>query len=173
MKQGLQGLQQAPGKGLSSRSADWWEEGKGSAWDSDGGGGDGKKRTKQRMKYKEYDDADVSQRPLFTCQTGKKTATLYPQQIQERLRIAWEEVRKQEGAQEEDYEMADEWAIRFRLFPKDEYDEHWKETLRKHAREGNGGVVGAQWNSSFGGQPPKSWDDMATYRPIHVAPEDR
>ena len=122
------------------------------------------------MKYKEYNDADTSQRPVFMCQTGKGKDSVqpYPQQLQERLRAALEKVQNGEGAQEEEDEMADEWVSKLRLFTEEEYNEHWKDSLSKHVRDGNGKVVGAQWNSNFDGKPPTSWDDNATYRPIYL-----
>ena len=68
--------------------------------------------------------------------------------------------------------MDDEWGFKLRLFDGDEYHEHWKDRLSKHVRDGSGQIVGAQWMSSFEGEPPETWDNNASYRPICIAPED-
>ena len=58
--------------------------------------------------------------------------------------------------------------MKIRLFNKDEYEKHWAVRLGKLVVEANGDVVGAQWNASFNGEPPDSWDDNATYRPTYM-----
>ena len=125
------GLQQAHGQGLSSGQ---------SQWDAHGGG-IRKKKTKRQ--WKNYDEADESQRPLFKCQVGKGPdgVVVYPQVIQESLRIAMQDVKDGE-AQEVLYEMADDWVMKIRLFTAEEYHAHWKEKLAKRVVSDNREVVG-------------------------------
>ena len=159
---------------------------------------------KGKVQWRKYDAADKSQRPLFACQVdkGPDGVAVYPQVIQERLRAAMEKVKDGEGAQEERYEMAedwvmkkrpfiqeslrtamqnvedgeaqvvlyemaDDWVMKIRLFIVEEYHAYWREKLAKRVVDDNGDVVGAQWNASCSGEPPDSWDDNATYRPVY------
>ena len=124
---------------------------------------------KGKVQWRKYDAADKSQRPLFACQVGKGPdgVAVYPQVIQERCRAAMEKVKDGEGAQVELYEMAEDWVMKMRLFIEEEYFEHWDEKFAKRVVDDNGDVVGAQWNASCSGEPPDSWDDNATYRPVY------
>ena len=124
---------------------------------------------KKKTKWVKYEEADVSQRPIFTCQLGQKpdSIAVYPKVIQEKLRAAHAKVHD-EGAQEVLYEMSDWMTTKIRLFNKDEYEKRWAVRLGKLVVEANGDVVGAQWNASFNGEPPDSWDDSATYRPTYM-----
>ena len=125
------GLQQAHGQGLSSGQSEWGAR----------GGGGSKKKTKRQ--WKNYDEADESQRPLFKCQVGKGPdgVVVYPQVIQESLRTAMQNVNNGE-AQVVLYEMADDWVMKIRLFTAEEYHAHWKEKLAKRVVSDNREVVG-------------------------------
>ena len=113
----------------------------------------------------------MRQRPLFKCQVGKGPdgVVVYPQVIQESLRTAMQNVEDGE-AQVVLYEMADDWVMKIRLFIVEEYHAYWREKLAKRVVDDNGDVVGAQRNASCNGEPPDSWDDNATYRPVYQEP---
>ena len=138
---------------------------------SDGGGSGGGRREeklKGKVQWRKYDAADKSQRPLFACQVGKgpDSVVVYPQVIQESLRTAMQDVKHGE-TQVVLYEMADDWVMKIRLFTEEEYHAYWRERLAKRVVDDSGDVVGAQWNASCSGEPPDSWDDNATHRPVY------
>jgi len=151
------GWQEAHGQGLSPGQSN-----------RDDHGGRSNKKKRKRWKQLVKNEEDMSQWPIFACQVGKKPSEVvpYPQDIQKKLRAAMEKVEA-EGAQEVQYEMAENINMTIRLFTEKEYNDHWMERLKKRRIYDNGDVVGAQWNARCYGEPPGSWDDHATYRPVY------
>jgi len=109
--------------------------------------------------------ADEDESPLFEVKLGKTAVDTYPQEIQLRLRSAYENIESG-GSQEIDYDMGSGWVFKLRLFHRDEM-EAWEPHLKKHGV----GYVGAQWDSrKTKMSPPNEFDEQVQHRPITIRP---
>ena len=109
--------------------------------------------------------------PFFYTRLGEKQTEAYPNEIQEELMKATDEVESQGESKDIVYDMTGGWFYKLRIFGGSEKAE-WQEKLseiKPFDGKEEGTLVGAQWNMKEAtAEPPKVFEKGVKYRPIFL-----
>ena len=134
-----------------------------------------KRKKKPSEAWKEwYDtytihDTEKSRDPYFYTRLGPKEISVYPTEIQEPLRAAFE-LASSGTSHSIEYDMTGGYIYKLRIFGGEE-KEAWVKKLSeiKSAEPEEGTSVGAQWDISKDGDPPRVFGEKVRYRPTFIS----
>ena len=123
-------------------------------------------------KYSAIDPDKEHVTPYFYTRLGKKKIAYYPQEIQEELVKAQDEVEQQGVSKDIEYNMTGGWMYKLRIFGVSEKDK-WEDKMSEvKAGDGqpDGQLVGAQWDMNKAtAEPPEEFEKGVKYRPIFLS----
>ena len=123
-----------------------------------------KKSKSKKHHWFEYTDANLDASPVFFWKqgTGEGQVAAYPEEIQVKLRDAYEKKKAGEEVDDIKYPMTDDWVYRLRIIGDDEA-ELWKPHLRYNDVNE---FVGVQWSWFLNCDPPTDFGKDGSFRPI-------
>jgi len=158
--------------GKKGKKDEWEDE------ESESTSGEKKKKKKKqkgasRKAWKVWRDAfpaanEDTDEPIYCVKLGTDTYEVYPQEIQEKLRAAADEVERGANSKTVEYDMTGGWVFNLRIFDAEEKND-WTSTLNKILDDGDVEPVGAQWDKNKATEdPPDTFLKGLTYRPILI-----
>ena len=115
-------------------------------------------------------DEDKAQAADYCTRLGTNNTAPHPVEIQTLLCERAEGLANRTGSQDLEYDMKGGWVYRLRLFSEEEKP-RWEEQLASIIREGDGEVVGAQWDmgkATSAANPPTAFEEGVKYRPMFL-----
>ena len=149
---------------------DEWEDGSasGSQW-SKRKKPNGKNKEAWKAFHEKYSAAkENAGEDIYMVKLGQSNYELYPEEVQEELRVNATAVADSGRSKSWLYDMTDGWLFHLRLFDNEELPE-WEEKLNALLAKDDYELVGAQWDANKAkDDPPAVFEKGVQYRPIVI-----